>query len=81
MEQSGTPAFALLLAVPIMTKERFAQLVGVEVGVVRGMMDREYLPTVKIGRHRLVNVAALQARCLVEDSDFEVRETAALYRQ
>jgi len=28
------------------------------------MLDRGYLPTVKIGRHRMVNVAALQAGCL-----------------
>ena len=71
MERSGTPALALLIAVPVMTKERFAELVGVEVGVVRGMLDRGYLPTIKIGRHRFVNVAALQARCLMEDVEAE----------
>jgi len=35
MERSGTPALALLSAVPVMAKEQFAELVGVEVGVVR----------------------------------------------
>ena len=69
MERSGTPALALLLAVPVMTKERFARLVGVEVGVVRGMLDRGYLPAIKLGRHRFVNVAAMQKRCLLEDAD------------
>ena len=64
MDRSGTPALALLMAVPVMTKERFAELVGVEVGVIRGMLDRGYLPTKKIGRHRFVNVAALQVDCL-----------------
>jgi excisionase family DNA binding protein len=72
MERSGTPALALLSATPVMTpvmtKERFAELVGVEVGVVRGMLDRGYLPTVKIGRHRLINLAALQAQCLARES-------------
>ena len=47
MERSGTPPLALLTAVPVMTpvmtKERFAELAGVEVGVVRGMLDRGYL--------------------------------------
>lgn len=83
MERPGTPPLALLSAVPVMTpvmtKERFAELVGVEVGVIRGMIDRNYLPTVKIGRHRLVNVAALQARCLREIEADEVKEEAAVY--
>lgn len=83
MERPGTPPHALLSAVPVMTpvmtKERFAELVGVEVGVVRGMIDRNHLPTVKIGRHRLVNVAALQARCLREIEAGGVKEEAAVY--
>lgn len=69
MERPGTVPLALLFSVPIMTKERFAELAGVEVGVVRGMLDRGYLPAIKIGRHRFVNVAALQARCLAEDEE------------
>lgn len=77
MERSGTYAITLLLAVPVMTKERFAELMGVEVGVVRRMMDRDYLPTVKLGRYRLVNIALLQKRCL-EGTD-EVREAPASY--
>ena len=80
MERPGTPPLLLLSAAPVMTKERFAELVGVEVGVIRGMIDRGYLPTVKIGRHRLVNVAALQARCLGDIEPPEVREVAAVYR-
>jgi len=81
MERPGTSALALLSAVPVMTKERFAELVGVEVGVVRGMLDRGHLPALKIGRHRLVNVAALQARCLVKDSEsgFLIKEEPAVY--
>lgn len=81
MECSGTPALVLLSPVPVMTKERFAELVGLEVGVVRGMLDRGHLPAIKIGRHRMVNVAALQARCPADDSEsgFEVREEPAVY--
>ncbi|HEX7030366.1 MAG TPA: hypothetical protein VF254_07200 [Gammaproteobacteria bacterium] len=81
MDRSGTPALALFPSIPVMTKERFAELVGVEVGVVRGMLDRRHLPSVKIGRHRFVNVAALAARCLAEDSEsgYGVREDSAQY--
>lgn len=80
MERPGLPALALLSAVPVMTKERFAELVGVEVGVVRGMLDRGYLPAMKIGRHRLVNVAALCRECLAEEAGTDwVREEPAGY--
>lgn len=58
MECSGTSAIAF----PVVTKERFAELSGLEVGVVRGMIDRGYLPTVKIGRHRMINLDALVLR-------------------
>lgn len=46
-------------AVPVMDRERFADLVGIELGVVNGWIDRGYVPTVKIGRHRLINIAVL----------------------
>lgn len=59
MECHGT----LAIAFPVVTKERFAELSGLEVGVVRGMIDRGYLPTLKLGRHRLINLAALSACC------------------
>lgn len=80
MERPGTLSLALLSAVPVMTKERFAELVGVEVGVVRGMLDRGYLPAVKLGRHRLVNVAALQAQCLADaETGFLIKEESVGY--
>lgn len=79
-ERPGTPPLALLMAVPVMTKERFAELVGVEVGVVRGMLDRGYLPAIKIGRHRFVNVALLQKQCLGDsESGFLIKEEAPGY--
>jgi len=64
MEQSGISAFGLVPFVPVMTRERFAELSGLGPDVVRGMMDRGHLPTLKVGRHRLVNVSALSVSCL-----------------
>lgn len=46
--------------VPVLSKERFAELVGVSSDVVRGWIARGMVPTVRIGRRRLVNVAAMQ---------------------
>lgn len=69
MDGSGTPALLFPVFAPLATKERFAELTGLEVGVVRGMMDRGYLPTVKVGRHRLINIAAVHAACLEDQPD------------
>ena len=44
---------------PLMTLSEFASCVGVSEGVVEGWVKRNYVPTHKIGRHRLVNVAKL----------------------
>ena len=46
--------------VPVLTQARFAQLVGVSSDVVRGWVARGQVPTVKIGRYRMVNVAKLR---------------------
>lgn len=47
-----------------MTPELFAQVTGLDVGVVRGMVDRKQLPTTKPGKRRMINVAAITAKCL-----------------
>ena len=51
-------------SIPLMHWERFAELVGVESGVIRGMADRGHLPSLVIGRHRFINLALLTQRCL-----------------
>lgn len=54
---------------PLMTREKFAQLLGVPSGVVIGWCDRGYLPMLKIGKYSLVNLALLQKQCL--DREFK----------
>lgn len=49
---------------PVMTKELFAQKVGLSAETIRGMIYSKALPTVKRGKHRLINIAALTAECL-----------------
>lgn len=44
---------------PLMAWPEFADWVHVEHGVFQAWMDRDYIPTVKIGKRRLVNVVAL----------------------
>ncbi len=50
--------------VPLMTIERFAQLSGLEEGVIYGQIRRGYLPSLKVGKYRLINIALLQTQCL-----------------
>lgn len=53
-----------LPAVPLMHWQRFAELVGLESGVVKGLADRGHLPSLVLGRHRFINLALLTRRCL-----------------
>ncbi|WP_445619174.1 DNA-binding protein [Kushneria sp. Sum13] len=50
--------------VPLMTQERFSQLSGLSEESIRGMIHKGHLPSMKVGRRRLVNVALLSAQCL-----------------
>ncbi|WP_240202093.1 hypothetical protein [Burkholderia sp. LMG 13014] len=52
-----------LMVSPFVSRERFAQLVGLPVGVIVGMINKGYLPTVDVGRYSCVNVALLMRRC------------------
>lgn len=54
----------ILLATPVMTQERFAQLTGLTEGQVRGMIEKGHLPSVKIGKPRLVNIALISQNAL-----------------
>lgn len=55
-------------SVPLVSKHLFAELVGVTPRTVDGWIDKGYLPTVKIGRHPLVNIALIHQQCLGQES-------------
>lgn len=57
---SGQPQGAFQASVGLMTLEKFAEAVGLPPGVVLGHLNRGIIPTVTLGRRRLVNVVALQ---------------------
>lgn len=44
---------------PLMPWREFAEWVRVDVEICRGWCERGYLPTTRIGKHRLVNIVAL----------------------
>ena len=45
--------------IAIMTPEKFSEAIGVSHMTVQGWINKGYVPTVKIGRRRMVNHAAL----------------------
>ena len=49
---------------PLMTVSHFAELVGLSEGVVTGWVKRGYIPTIKAGRHRLINIAKLHVMAI-----------------
>ena len=61
----------LLVAPPVMPWRDFANWIHMDDGqdVVEGWIKRGYLPTVKIGRHRMVNVAQLVQSLLNEEGE------------
>lgn len=54
----------ILLATPVMTQERYSQLTGLTEGQVRGQVEKGHLPSLKIGRVRMVNIAALSQQAM-----------------
>ncbi|MGR8934833.1 MAG: hypothetical protein ACU837_10660 [Gammaproteobacteria bacterium] len=59
-------SLAQTVHVPVMTQEKFSELTGVKPGVLRGWIDKDYLPSVLVGKHRLVNIVKLASDCLAQ---------------
>jgi len=67
MEQSGVVglkvdqnvAVEVIRAVPFCTHEALAQMVGVTDDVARGWVEMRTVPSVKIGRRRVINLARI----------------------
>lgn len=53
------PNISQLPLVPVMSRDRFAEHVGVTPDVVTGWISRGYVPVVPIGKYNLINVALL----------------------
>ena len=63
MEEENT-LYPHFCSVPIMNKKRFAELTGFSEGIVEGWLDRSKIPTMKVGKHKAVNVALITQQCL-----------------
>lgn len=54
-------------SVPVMSRKKFAEIVGVTEDTVTGWINRGYLPVVEIGKYRLVNLALLNKHALEQE--------------
>ncbi|MAD00780.1 DNA-binding protein [Pseudomonas sp.] len=69
MEQSGVTglkidqaaAVEVIRSVPFCTHEVLAQMMGVSDDVARGWVEMRTVPSVKIGRRRVINLARIMA--------------------
>ncbi|MBV1789018.1 helix-turn-helix domain-containing protein [Marinobacterium sp. D7] len=52
---------------PLMAWREFADWIRVDQNIVRGWCENGHIPTVRIGKHRLVNVALLSHSCLEQE--------------
>lgn len=52
------------LTLPVMTRSRFAELIGIDEGIVQGWVARGYIPTYSIGKYTLINLALLNRMAL-----------------
>ena len=48
-------------SVPFLHPDQFAKLIGLSSGVVGGWIDNGYIPTVKTGKYRMINLVKLTA--------------------
>lgn len=60
----NVPPFQIPL--PYITKQRYSELTGQEIGVVNAQVNRGHIPSRLIGKHRLVNLARMWIDALSE---------------
>ncbi|MBE0507538.1 MAG: hypothetical protein IBX50_12615 [Marinospirillum sp.] len=62
------PVLHVTTSTPLVSKERFAELVGLRPSIITGWASKGYIPTVSVGRHQLVNLALIQRQCLEQEA-------------
>ncbi|MFM0260908.1 hypothetical protein [Paraburkholderia sediminicola] len=60
---------SLPVTVPVLTREKFAELTGLPLAVLVAQCERGYWPTVRVGKRVLVNVELVRKQAL--DREFK----------
>lgn len=67
MKPIPTESVVTAFMAPVMTVERFAELVGLPVGVCEAQADRHLWPIIRIGKRRFINVELVRKKALEAD--------------
>lgn len=59
--------------VPLMTREAFAQAIGLPIGVLVAQCDRGYWPQLTVGKRVFINVEAVRLRAQERAAEFALR--------
>lgn len=71
LHQSTALSSMPALSIPLVSREKFAELLGVTNATVYSMADRGYLPTIHLGGRRVfINLEALRLQCLAKAQEF-----------
>ncbi|MBB5507143.1 MULTISPECIES: hypothetical protein [Paraburkholderia] len=55
------------ISTPLLTREAFANAVGLPAGVIIAQCDKGYWPTMKVGKRVFVNVELIRKRALEQE--------------
>ena len=58
------PEQVTTVTLPVISCSRFAEMIGIEEGVVRGWIGKGYIPTYSVGKYTLINLALLNRMAL-----------------
>lgn len=58
------PEQVTTLTLPVISRSRFAEMIGVSEGVVQGWVAKGYIPTYSVGKYTLINLALLNRMAL-----------------
>lgn len=65
-------ATAALFVAPLMTREAFAQAIGLPLGVLVAQAERGYWPEVKVGKRSFINVEVVRQKLLERGEEFSL---------
>lgn len=67
---TGSIGAAVTQAVPLMTREAWANAIGLPVGVVVAQAERGYWPQITIGKRVFINVEAIRLKAAERAQEF-----------
>lgn len=65
--QTSQAAAMALVSVPVLTRQAFAEAIGLPQGVLIAQCERGYWPQITIGKRVFINLEVLRSRCAAKE--------------